>query len=88
VVTSDEMLSSTELAEYQIKGYGGSDMTPGMRAFAEDSRIQAAIVITDGDITFPQDAQPYAVLWAVPGAATTFKPPYGKVVCMGDRNAH
>jgi predicted metal-dependent peptidase len=88
VVTSDEMLSPAELAEYQIKGYGGSDMTPGMKAFAEDSRVHAAIVITDGDITFPQDAQPYAVLWAVPGAATGFKPPYGKVVCMGDRNAH
>lgn len=87
VVTSDEMLSPSELAEYQIKGYGGSDMTPGMKAFADDGRVQAAIIITDGDITYPPDAQPYAVLWAVPGASTTFRPPYGKVVCMGDRNA-
>jgi predicted metal-dependent peptidase len=87
VVTSDEMLGTSELAEYQIKGYGGSDLTAGLQAFAGDSRVQAAIVITDGDITFPQEPMPYAVLWAVPGATTSFAPPYGKVVCMGNRNA-
>jgi predicted metal-dependent peptidase len=85
VVTSDEMLSPSELAEYQIKGYGGSDLTLALKAFADDPRVTAAIVITDGDITFPQEATPFAVLWAVPGAVTSFAPPYGKVVCMGAR---
>jgi predicted metal-dependent peptidase len=85
VVTSDEMLSPSELAEYQIKGYGGSDLTLALQAFAEDPRVTAAIVITDGDITFPKEAIPFAVLWAVPGATTSFAPPYGKVVCMGAR---
>jgi predicted metal-dependent peptidase len=81
-VTSDEMLSPSELAEYQVRGYGGSDLTPALRAFAEDPRITSAIVITDGDITYPPDAMPYAVLWAVPGDTTTFAPPYGRVVTM------
>jgi predicted metal-dependent peptidase len=81
-VTSDEMLSPSELAEYQVRGYGGSDLTPALRAFAEDARITSAIVITDGDITYPPDAMPYAVLWAVPGDTTSFAPPYGRVVTM------
>jgi predicted metal-dependent peptidase len=82
-VTSDEMLGPSELAEYEVKGYGGSDLTPALQAFAEDPRVTAAIVITDGDITYPTDPVPYAVLWAVPGETTTFAPPYGRVVAMG-----
>ncbi|NOU04971.1 MAG: hypothetical protein HOO99_02190 [Hyphomicrobiaceae bacterium] len=81
-VTSDEMLSPSELAEYEVRGYGGSDLSPALLAFAEDPRVTAAIVITDGDITYPQDTMPFAVLWAVPGETTTFEPPYGRVVMM------
>lgn len=81
-VTGDEMLSPGELAEYEVRGYGGSDLTPALTMLAEDPRVTAAIVITDGDITFPPHAMPYAVLWAVPGETTTFSPPYGRVVTM------
>jgi predicted metal-dependent peptidase len=83
VVTADDTLSPAELAEFQVSGYGGSDLTPAMAAFAEDARVQAAVIITDGDITYPPDAQPYAVLWVVPGLTTTFAPPYGRVISMG-----
>lgn len=82
-VTGDAMLSPGELAEYEVRGYGGSDMTPAMQALAEDARVSAAIIITDGDITFPSEAVPYAVLWAVPGNSTSFAPSYGRVVTMG-----
>ncbi|MGL4635000.1 MAG: vWA domain-containing protein [Beijerinckiaceae bacterium] len=81
-VTSDEMLSPSELAEYDIKGYGGSDLTPALLALADDPRVSATIVITDGEITYPTDPMPYAVLWAVPGDSTTFAPPYGRVITM------
>lgn len=81
-VTSDEMLTTTELAEYEIKGYGGSDLTPALTAFAADPRVTSAIVITDGDIIYPKEPMPYAVLWAVPGEITSFDPPYGRVVMM------
>ena len=39
-------------------------------------------VITDGDITYPDDPVPFAVLWVVPGETTTFSPRYGRVVTM------
>jgi predicted metal-dependent peptidase len=81
-VTGDEMLSPAELAEYEVKGFGGSDLSPALRALAEDARVTAAIVITDGDIAFPPEAMPYAVLWAVPGETTEFAPPYGRVITM------
>jgi predicted metal-dependent peptidase len=81
-VTGDETLSPAELAQYEVRGFGGSDMSPAMAMLAEDPRVTAAIVITDGEITFPPDAMPYAVLWAVPGETTRFSPPYGRVVTM------
>lgn len=82
-VTGDQMLSPAELAEYNIQGYGGSDMTPAMKALSDDPRVTSAIIITDGDISYPTDAMPYAVLWAVPGETTSFAPSYGRVVTMG-----
>lgn len=81
-VTSDERLSPAELAEYQVRGYGGSDLTAAFAALVEDPRVAAVIVITDGDIAYPKDAMPFAVLWVVPGATTAFEPPYGRVVTM------
>lgn len=87
VVTSDEMLSPGELAEYEVRGYGGSDLTPALDALAEDPRVTAVIVITDGDISFRTESPPYAVLWALPGASSTFAPPYGRVVLMGAADA-
>ncbi len=85
-VTCDEMLSPVGLADYKIAGYGGSDMTPALLALAGDARVTAAIVITDGDITYPSEAMPYAVLWAVPGNGTSFSPPYGRVISMQREN--
>ena len=81
-VTSDETLSPGELADYQVRGYGGSDLTAALKSLSEDARVTSAIVITDGDITYPADPTPYAVLWAVPGDTTTFAPPYGRVITM------
>ena len=51
----------------------------GGLAFA---RVTAAVVITDGDITYPSDPVPFAVLWALPRPSTTFQPPYGRVIVM------
>ena len=82
-VTSDEMLTPAALAAYEVSGYGGSDLTPAMLALADDPRVTAAIVITDGDITFPAEPMPYAVLWILPPHGQPgFAPPYGRVVTM------
>jgi predicted metal-dependent peptidase len=82
-VTSDEVLTPSALAAYQVGGYGGSDLTPAMLALAEDARVTAAIVITDGDIVYPAGPMPYAVLWVLPPHSVGgFAPPYGRVVAM------
>ena len=80
-VKADAVLSPDELATYQVSGFGGSDLTPAMRALAEDPRVSAAVIVTDGDIAYPADEMPYQVLWVLP-APGTFSPPYGAVVTM------
>lgn len=82
-VTNDEMLSPEALASYQVTGFGGSDLSPALRLLAEDARVTAAIVITDGDIAYPPEEMPYDVLWVVtPGVTRNFNPPYGRIVRM------
>lgn len=82
-VTSDEVLSPTELADYRVSGYGGSDLTPAMLALAEDPRVTACLIVTDGDIAFPPEEMPYGVLWVLPeNTGASFRPPYGSVVAM------
>ncbi len=82
-VTSDERLSPTELAQYTVAGYGGSDLVPAMELLAADPEVRAAAIITDGDIQFPPDPMPYAVLWVLPpGRSAAFHPGYGRIVVM------
>lgn len=82
-VTSDELLTPAELAQYTVTGYGGSDLTPAMELLAADPQVRAAAIITDGDIAFPADPMPYAVLWVLPPARSpAFHPDYGRVVTM------
>ncbi|BAT60596.1 hypothetical protein GJW-30_1_03144 [Variibacter gotjawalensis] len=82
IVTGDETVAAHELAEYEVRGYGGSDLSPAMVALAADARVTAVVVITDGDITYPGEAMPYGVLWALPRPQSSFAPPYGRVVSM------
>jgi predicted metal-dependent peptidase len=82
-VTSDEILSPTELAQFQVTGFGGSNLTPAMELLAADPQVRAAAVITDGDIQFPAEPMPYAVLWVLaPARSAGFAPAYGRVVVM------
>jgi predicted metal-dependent peptidase len=80
-IKADTILSPDELAAYQISGFGGSDLSPAMLALAEDPRVTAAVVVTDGDISYPAEEMPYAVLWVLPTTGT-FSPRYGVVVTM------
>jgi predicted metal-dependent peptidase len=82
-VTSDEVLSPSELADYRVSGYGGSDLTPAMLALAGDGKVTACVIVTDGDITYPPEEMPYGVLWVLPEqAGAHFRPPYGRVVTL------
>jgi hypothetical protein len=54
-----------------------------MDLLSADPQVRAAAVITDGDIQFPADPMPYAVLWVLPPAhSAAFAPSYGRVVVM------
>jgi len=82
-VTGDELLSPSALSEFQVSGYGGSDLTPAMERLAADPEVRAAAIITDGEIEYPKEPMPYSVLWVLPpGRAAAFNPPYGRVVVM------
>jgi hypothetical protein len=80
-VTADEWVAPRELERYAVAGFGGSDTTPAMLHLARDPEVEAAIVITDGDIAYPQSPMPYAVLWALT-YQSDFVPPYGTVLLM------
>jgi predicted metal-dependent peptidase len=82
-VTADETVSPGELAQYQVTGFGGSDLTPAMELLAADPQVRAAAIITDGDIQFPAAPMPYAVLWVLPPTRSAgFEPGYGRIVVM------
>jgi predicted metal-dependent peptidase len=82
-VTSDRFLTPDELSRHEITGYGGSDLSPALHHLAEDARVEAVIVLTDGDISYPQEPMPYSVLWVLPAlGASGFDPPYGAVIAM------
>jgi hypothetical protein len=57
-------------------------MSPALWHLAADPEVEAVIVITDGDIAYPDEAMPYAVLWVLTAADESFEPPYGQVISL------
>lgn len=73
---------SVQEAAALLKGGGGTDMTPGMRAFAEKKPMPDVLVIlTDGYIGdgFMQREPPYRVVWVIIGS-NEMPCPYGERV--------
>jgi predicted metal-dependent peptidase len=83
-VGSDEVLTPAEVARWRVTGYGGSDLGPAMLRLAGDPDVVAAVVLTDGDIAYPEEPVPYRVLWVLPPwkSPQEFTPRYGKVIAM------
>lgn len=65
VVTTDEWVPVESLDNYQVHGFGGSDMSPAMFKLADDPEVTAVVVLTDGYIEYPAAEPPYRVLWIV-----------------------
>ncbi len=80
-VTHDDWVDPEELARYPIAGGGGSDMSPAMHHLAADPEVEAVLVLTDGDISYPVDPPPYRVLWALT-ADSSFDPGYGQILVL------
>lgn len=82
-VTSDRWIEPEQLAEFEVSGFGYSDMSPGMLHLAADPEVEAVLVLTDGYIDYPKEVPPYRVLWALIGEyVTPFTPLYGEVVYL------
>jgi predicted metal-dependent peptidase len=83
-VGSDEVLAPAEMAQWQVTGYGGSNLSPAMLRLAENAEVSAAIVLTDGEIDYPETPLPYNVLWVLPPGRNLqeFTPRYGRVIAM------
>ena len=82
-VTGDDTVEPSDLARFQVTGYGGSDLSPAMLKLADDTAVRAVAIITDGDIVFPSEPMPYDVLWVLPpGGMPGFQPHYGRVLRM------
>ncbi len=84
-VTGDDLVDIDDLASFEVKGFGGSDMSPGLLHLADDPTVEAAVVLTDGYIDYPQmEDVPFEVLWCIIGGDGTvpsfFDPGYGSVV--------
>ena len=83
-ITANDWVETSALHNYEIRGFGGSDMSPAMFHLAEDPEVERAIVITDGYISFPQNPMPYEVLWVLTEdrgyVNSRFTPPYGQCI--------
>jgi predicted metal-dependent peptidase len=82
-VTTDEWLTSEELAHYPITGLGGTDLSPAMQKLAEDPEVEAVVVLTDEDVMWapvPTGPMPFDVLWVLMRPVPDFQPPFGSVI--------
>jgi predicted metal-dependent peptidase len=80
-LTSDDWVEPPQLAEFQVTGFGYSDMSPAMLHLAEDPEVHAVLVLTDGHIDYPEFDPTYRVVWGLLGQINEeFFPPYGEVI--------
>jgi predicted metal-dependent peptidase len=79
-VTADEWIDPSQLRQYRITGFGGSDMSPAMQELDQDDEVNAVLVLTDGYIDFPHEEPHYSVLWGLVSGTPYFEPPYGTVI--------
>jgi predicted metal-dependent peptidase len=88
-VTADDTILPQDLARRRIDGYGGSDLSPALRHLAADPFVRAVVVITDGDVAYPDEPMPFELLWLLPPAQppVDFRPRQGRVLHLTPREA-
>ena len=80
-VTHDDWIEPEQLDLYQVGGFGGSDMSPGLLRLADDPEDSACIVLTDGYIDLPAAEPPYRTLWGLLGYTNdSCNPTYGQLI--------
>lgn len=83
-VQADDVVSIDELSQLEMKGMGGGMNPSGMLRMSEDPLVERVLVLTDGYIEIPPEAEvPYEVTWCLlteGGATDHFTPSYGSVI--------
>ncbi|MBW3542170.1 MAG: hypothetical protein KY476_18020 [Planctomycetes bacterium] len=80
-VTRDEWIDPADLGQYRVAGFGYSDMTPAMLRLQEDPNVTAAMMLTDGYVSYLTGEPSYRMLWVLLGEYdASFQPPYGEVI--------
>src|SRR5947209_5455468 len=73
------------VSHQRLLGYSAT-LTPALLHLARDPEVEPALVITDGDITYPTDPMPYMpyqLLWVLTTPPDDyFKPNYGHIMYM------
>jgi predicted metal-dependent peptidase len=84
-VTGDELVEPADLTRRRLDGWGGSDMGPALHHLAADPTVRAAVVLTDGEVSVPDERWPYELAWLLPpGASPSFAPPQGRVIRLSE----
>lgn len=86
-IRADEWVEVAELHTYRILGLGDDDKRPALLRLASDPEVQAALVLTDADVTwyaYPPGPLPYEVLWVLLEPVYDWEPPYGQVITLDE----
>ena len=83
-VTADEVVDVELLERFEVRGYGGSDLTAAFDLLGADPDTERVIVLSDMAITYPQTPPPYEVIWLAVrcGYRPSARPAYGTFIAL------
>ena len=83
-VTADETVDIDSLESFEVRGYGGSDLTAAFNRLSEDPDTERVIVLSDMAIRYPAEPPPYDVVWFAirERYGTPVAPEYGTFIIL------
>lgn len=83
-VTADETVDIDSLERFEVRGYGGSDLTAAFDRLSEDPETERVIVLSDMAIRYPAEPPPYEVVWFATRSSywTPAAPEYGTFIIL------
>ena len=83
-VTADETVDIDSLESFEVRGYGGSDLTAAFNRLSEDPDTERVIVLSDMAIRYPAEPPPYDVVWFAirERYGTPVAPDYGTFIIL------
>ena len=83
-VTADEIVDIELLERFEVRGYGGSDLTAAFELLGADPNTERVIVLSDMAIRYPETSPPFEVIWLAVrhGYRPSAMPTYGTFVAL------